>query len=226
VTRHRWRSRALGGHVDLPANRHPSPACSTRRLGAATIEMARLEVAVEPPITFRGTRSSASSPIDLLKAPRETVDVEFQGRLFVWHAFEPRDDPDFGYEFGPSVTVGRRGRRRRARRRERPSAFPLGARVLARPTGAGCELRRERRDRPVPSCDRSRAPDVRGLGGGRAAGARPRMRTVCANGDVWRDTAKAFAEIAPRGSPVRVRLAPFPAGGGESRQRGRSVRGR
>lgn len=69
--------------------------------------MTRLEVAVRSPITFRRSLSSGwSQPIDVLKAPPETVGIEFEGRLFVWHAFEPRDDPDFGYEeFGPSVTV-------------------------------------------------------------------------------------------------------------------------
>lgn len=45
-------------------------------------------------------------PIEELRKPPETVGIEFEERLIVWHYFQPRDDPDFGYEeFGPSATV-------------------------------------------------------------------------------------------------------------------------
>ncbi len=60
--------------------------------------VARLEVAVRSPIRFGSTHE--------LSAPAETVGIEFENRLFVWHALEPRDDPAFGYEeFDPTVTV-------------------------------------------------------------------------------------------------------------------------
>jgi len=66
--------------------------------------MARFEAAVRSPIAFR--RSVGRLSTECLKQPPETVGIKFEGRLFVWHVFEPRDDPIFGHEEdGPSVTT-------------------------------------------------------------------------------------------------------------------------
>jgi len=67
--------------------------------------MARFCAAIRSPIAFRGRVGLLT--IENLKAPPETVGIEFEGRLFVWHAFEPRKDPVTGRmeEDGPSVSV-------------------------------------------------------------------------------------------------------------------------
>src|SRR2546425_6486243 len=65
--------------------------------------MARVEVALRSPISFR---RSLPEPHELLVVPPETVGIEFEERLFVWHAFPPSEGPYLGKEdFGPSVTV-------------------------------------------------------------------------------------------------------------------------
>jgi len=66
--------------------------------------MARFEAAVRSPIAFR--RRIGTFAEDLLRPP-DTVGIEFEGRLFVWHAFEPDVDPitKRPIEYGPSVTV-------------------------------------------------------------------------------------------------------------------------
>jgi len=63
----------------------------------------RLEAIVRSPIAFR--RKLRDSP-DQYSDPPETVGIEFDGRLFVWHAFTVgTHDPIFGdRELGPSVT--------------------------------------------------------------------------------------------------------------------------
>ncbi len=66
--------------------------------------MARFEAAVRSPIAFR--RSTGRLSIAVIKQPPETVGIEFEGRLFVWHFFEPQEDPRFGHvEDGPSATT-------------------------------------------------------------------------------------------------------------------------
>ena len=70
--------------------------------------MSRFEAAVRSPLSFRrrlagGQRRS----IDDLFAPPETVGIEFEDWLFVWHAFEPDVDPVTArpLEYGPTITV-------------------------------------------------------------------------------------------------------------------------
>jgi hypothetical protein len=121
--------RASRAQDDSP-DHHPAPKCRTvalearrlagKRLGGEhaqgaerplllsviqNLDMARFCAAIRSPIAFR--RRVGLLTIDNLKAPPETVGIEFEGRLFVWHAFEPRKDPVTGRmkEDGPSVSV-------------------------------------------------------------------------------------------------------------------------
>src|SRR5207244_1363689 len=72
---------------------------------SSSTAISRLDVAVRSPLGFRRGLGLAP-PLEELRKPPETTGIEFEGRLFVWHYLEPRDDPDLGYqEFGPSVTV-------------------------------------------------------------------------------------------------------------------------
>jgi hypothetical protein len=76
----------------------------------ATVEsqsVARLEVALRSPIAFhsRGPNDFAP-PIDVLKAPPETVGIQFEGREFVWHPPMAREWEDLGVlADGPMVSV-------------------------------------------------------------------------------------------------------------------------
>jgi hypothetical protein len=66
--------------------------------------MARFAAAIRSPIAFRRKKPDG---IRSLFRPPETVGIKFEERLFVWHAFEPQEDPltERLEEFGPSVTV-------------------------------------------------------------------------------------------------------------------------